>query len=122
MARWLFSFIAREFSGLDRLEKRTVLDEDAAAGIRALERLDEVGVTPQSLAVLFVRGEVREIDQGQGDVRRAREFGRQPVADELAAAAWNGLCHIARVALEVRALARLEAIADAERDHGAPSW
>ena len=74
-------------SGSDALEDRAILDEDAAALLRAADGLDVVGIPGQALPVLLVRREAREVDQRERGVRRPGEPGRQPVPDELAAAA-----------------------------------
>src|SRR6185295_5779450 len=77
LRRWAFFSIL-----LDALEERAVLDEDAAALLGAPHAVDVVVVLRETLAVLLVRREAREVDQGQRDVRRTGELRRQPVADE----------------------------------------
>jgi hypothetical protein len=67
-------------------QDRAVLDEDAAALLGAPHALDVVVVFGEPLAILLVRRETFEVDQRQRLIRRARELGRQPVADEIAAA------------------------------------
>src|SRR4029077_17405978 len=69
---------------LDALEHRAVLDEDAAALVGAPHALDVVVVLGETLAVLLVGGETREVDEGEGGVGGAGEPGGQPVSDELA--------------------------------------
>src|SRR5260370_38471583 len=103
---------------LDALEERAVLDEYAAALVGLPHAVDVVVVLGETLAVLLVCREGGEVDQGQRRVGRAGELGRQPVADEVAAAARNDAAKSPRVALKVLALPRVDRVANAKRHHG----
>src|SRR6266508_6828757 len=104
--------------GLDPLEHRAVLDEDAAAFVGTPHALAVVVVHAETLAILLVGGETREVDEGQGGIGGAGELRRQPVADELAPAARDDATQGPRIPLEVLPLPRVDRVANAQRDHG----
>src|SRR5687767_2192419 len=104
----------------DLLQDRSILAHDAPRLLHAGEARRRIGVPPESVAVALVRGQIREVDEGQC-LRGAAGVARgQEVAHEVASAAPDGMGEGAGVGLEVAVLMVLDPVADAEGDHGAP--
>src|SRR5690242_19524385 len=103
----------------DLAQERSLLREDEPVLLREIELGHAFLVLAQPRAIGLVGGQAFEGDQREGDVVGA--LVRHPIAQEIAAAARNNGLPALRILLELRALERIELIANEQGDgHGNP--
>src|SRR5262249_9932294 len=101
----------------DLAQKGPLLSKDELVRFGEVEVGHAFGVTAQPRAIGLIGGKALERDQREGDVVGA--LMRHPVADEVAAAARDDREPAFGIFLELRALERIELVAD---EHGDRHW
>src|SRR3954463_4174312 len=101
-------------------QEGALLREDELALLGELEVRHALGILPQPGAIGFIGGKALEADQRKRDVVGA--LMRHEIADEVATAFRDDSEPALRVILELRALERIELIADEDGDGHGGSW